>query len=78
MRRDIAITGEMTLTGRILPVGGIREKLLAASRAGVTKVLLPQKNIDDVGTLSADVTEQLQIEFVNGIDELIEKVLVES
>lgn len=76
VRRNVAITGEITLTGRILPVGGIREKMLAARRAGVARVLLPQKNIEDVGTLSSDVTEQLQIEFVTRIDELIEQVLV--
>lgn len=78
VRRDVAITGEMTLTGRILPVGGIREKLLAASRAGVTKVLLPQKNFEDVEILSSDVTELLQVEFVHGIDDLVEQVFTAS
>ena len=76
VRRNVAITGEMTLTGRILPVGGIREKLLAASRAGVTTALLPQRNIEDVETLSSDVTEHLKVEFVNRIDDLLEKVFV--
>lgn len=75
-RRRVAITGEMTLTGRILPVGGIREKLLAARAAGVSEVLLPLHNQEDIDTLSADVTDQLCIELVDSIDEkLINKVL---
>ncbi|MCB2180922.1 MAG: endopeptidase La [Desulfobulbaceae bacterium] len=77
VRRNVAITGEMTLTGRILPVGGIREKLLAAGTAGVTDVLLPHKNEEDIETLSEDVTGQLHIELVDAVDDqLINKVLV--
>ena len=78
VRRNVAITGEMTLTGRILPVGGIREKLLAAGRAGVTKVLLPQRNQEDLKILPPDVTENIHVEYVNELDELLEQVLIQS
>ncbi len=76
VHRDVAITGEMTLTGLILPVGGIREKLLAASSAGVSKVLLPFKNKEDVDILSSDVIGHLQIVLVSAIEELIDHVLI--
>lgn len=76
IRSDVAITGELTLTGQILPVGGIREKLLAASTAGVTKVFLPKRNKEDVESLSSDVTADIQIELTETIDTLIDQVLV--
>jgi ATP-dependent Lon protease len=74
-RRDIAITGELTLTGRILPVGGIKEKLLAARQAGATTVILPQKNRIDAETLSADVKSGLEIVHVENIADIVERVL---
>ena len=75
VRRNVAITGEMTLTGEILAVGGVREKILAASSAGVTKVLLPAKNKEDVEVLSSDVTGHLEIILVGAVEELIKHVL---
>lgn len=72
VRRHVAITGEITLTGQILPVGGIREKLLAASSAGVSKVLLPLNNKEDIETLSSDVVNQLEIVLVDSIDDILE------
>jgi ATP-dependent Lon protease len=76
-RRDIAITGELTLTGRILPVGGIKEKLLAARQAGATTVILPQKNRIDAETLSADVKRGLEIVHVENIADIVERVLTD-
>ena len=75
VRRHVAITGEITLTGQILPVGGIREKLLAASSAGVSKVLLPLNNKEDIETLSPDVVNQLEIILVDSIDDILEHFL---
>jgi ATP-dependent Lon protease len=75
-RRDVAISGELTLSGRILPVGGIKEKILAARRAGVQEVILPLKNKVDIENLPEEVKAGLKIEFIDRIDEIVEKVLV--
>jgi ATP-dependent Lon protease len=74
-RRDVALSGEMTLSGRILPVSGIREKLLAAKRAGVRCVLLPLANKEEVEALSADVTEGLEVVLVSHAGEVVNRVL---
>jgi len=74
-RRDVAITGEMTLTGQLLPVGGIREKVIAAARGGVTKVLLPTRNDEEVATLSDDIKNSLQLQLVGTVPEMIESIL---
>ncbi len=71
----MALTGEMTLSGRILPISGIREKILAAKRAGVRCVLLPQANRDVVESLDADVTEGIDVALVNNADEVVNRVL---
>ncbi|MDD2463558.1 MAG: endopeptidase La [Desulfobulbus sp.] len=77
-RRDVALTGEMTLTGRILPVSGIREKVLAAKRAGVQTVVLPYANREVVEALDGDVSEGLQIVLVSNVHEIIEHLFVTS
>lgn len=77
-KRDVAMTGEMTLSGRILPISGIREKLLAAQRAGMKRVLLPQANQEEVDSLPADVKEGFAITFVATGDEVVPYVLVEG
>jgi ATP-dependent Lon protease len=74
-RRDVAVTGEMTLTGQLLPVGGIREKLIAAARGGVSMVLLPQRNEEDLAGLSPDVKNSLQLRLVASIPAMIDTVL---
>lgn len=74
-RRDVALTGEMTLSGRILPISGIREKILAAKRAGVRCVVLPQANKEEVEALAADVTEGLELLLVANADEIVDTVL---
>jgi len=71
-RRDVALTGEMTLTGRILPVSGIREKVLAAKRAGVQLVLLPRANKEEVEALEGDVMEGMRLQLVANAGEIIE------
>jgi ATP-dependent Lon protease len=73
--RTVAITGEMTLTGQVLPVGGIREKLLAGVRTGCVKVVLPAKNQEDVTSLSDDVTGHLELVYVDTLDEAIPHLL---
>jgi ATP-dependent Lon protease len=75
-RRDVAMTGEMTLSGRILPIGGIREKLLAAQRAGIRTVLLPLANREEVDILPADVLERIEVVLVENADEVIPRVLL--
>jgi ATP-dependent Lon protease len=74
-RRDVALTGEMTLSGRILPISGIREKILAARRAGVRCVLLPEANREEVRALDPDVTEGLEIVLVANAGEVVDHVL---
>ncbi len=74
--RNVSITGEMTLTGQVLPVGGIREKILAGVRTGCVKVVLPAKNREDVVSLNSDVTGQLELVYVDTLEEAIEHMLV--
>ncbi|MBW6471831.1 MAG: endopeptidase La [Anaerolineaceae bacterium] len=76
VRKDVALTGEITLRGRILPVGGIREKILAAHRAGITKIFIPVKNEKDLVDLSKKVRKQLDIVLVKHMDDVIEEVLL--
>jgi len=74
-RRDVAISGELTLSGRILPVGGIKEKILAARRAGVKTVILPAQNRVDLEDLGEDVRGDIEIHLVERVDDMIDKVL---
>jgi ATP-dependent Lon protease len=77
-RRDVALTGEMTLTGRILPVSGIREKILAAKRAGVQIVLLPAANREVIEALERDVVEGLQLVLVSNVNEIVDYIFVQG
>ncbi len=76
IRRDIAMTGEITLRGNVLPVGGIKEKVLAARRAGVKKVVLPAANKKDLKDIPKKVKKELEFILVEDINELFETVLV--
>ena len=76
VRSDLAMTGEITLRGRVLPIGGLKEKLLAARKAGIKMVLVPDKNRPDVEELDAEVTQKLDIRFVNNMDQVLEYALV--
>ncbi len=75
-RRDVALTGELTLSGRILPVSGIREKILAAQRAGVHTVVFPQKNAVDLNSLEEEAREGLEIVLADDLQSLIGLVLL--
>ena len=76
--RDVGMTGEITLRGRILPIGGLKEKLLAAKRAGLKKVVLPLKNKKDVGEVPEAITKGLELVFVENIEELLPHTLERS
>ncbi|UTW57510.1 endopeptidase La [Kordiimonas sp. SCSIO 12603] len=76
VRKDIAMTGEMTLRGRVLPIGGLKEKLLAALRGGVSKVLIPKDNEKDLAEIPENVKKGLEIVAVSTIDEVLEHALV--
>jgi len=73
--RTVAMTGEITLRGRVLPVGGIKEKVLAAHRAGIKTIVLPEENTKDLEEVPQKVKDQLCFVFVNTMDEVIERTL---
>ncbi len=75
VKKNVAMTGEITLRGAVLPVGGIKEKLLAAHRAGITEVLLPKRNERDLEDVPADVRSDLTIHLVSRIEEILPLVL---
>ncbi len=77
VRRDIAMTGEITLRGRVLPIGGLKEKLLAALRGGFKTVLIPQDNAKDLADIPDNVKRNLEIIPVTTLDEVLEKALAE-
>ena len=70
-RQDVAMTGEITLRGRVLPVGGVREKLLAAARGGMRAVILPEANRADLEDLSLDEIGDLKLYFVTQVEEAL-------
>jgi len=76
VRHDLAMSGEITLRGKILPVGGIKEKVLAAYRAGIAEVILPEGNKKDLPEIPAEVRAKLTITFVSGAAEAIERALI--
>ena len=75
VRADLAMTGEITLRGRVLPIGGLKEKLLAAKNAGIQAVLVPKENIADVEELSSEITKGLEIIPVETMEEVLKKAL---
>lgn len=78
VKPDLAMTGEITLSGLVLPVGGIKEKLLAAHRAGMKQVLLPKDNGSDLSKLPAEVTEALDLILVERVEQVLEHALPKS
>lgn len=78
VKRDWAMTGEITLRGRVLPIGGVKEKVLAAHRSGVTHVILPQENEPDLDDVPANVRRHLDFVLVDHIDKVFEHVLAEA
>jgi ATP-dependent Lon protease len=77
VRRDVAMTGEITLRGRVLPIGGFKEKVLAAHRAGIKSFYAPEKNRKDLVDVSRKVQRQLDIQFIERMDEVLDHVLME-
>jgi ATP-dependent Lon protease len=75
-KRSTALTGELTLSGRILPVGGVKDKILAAHRAGVLSVVFPAKNNGDIEEIPEEVKERLEIITLEDLGEIIERVLI--
>jgi ATP-dependent Lon protease len=73
---DVAMTGEITLRGKVLPVGGIKEKVLAAKRAGIRRVVVPEKNRRDVEEIREELLEGLELEYVGTIDEALGRTLL--
>ncbi len=76
MRHDISLTGEVTLTGRVLPVGGVKEKVLAARQAGIKTIVLPQRNQADLQEIPAEAKADLQFHFVADVKDAIDLVLL--
>jgi ATP-dependent Lon protease len=76
IRRDVGLTGEITLRGRILPVGGIREKALAARRVGIRQFILPKKNENDLSEIPKKLRQDLDFVFVERMHEILDVVLL--
>jgi ATP-dependent Lon protease len=76
VRRDVAMTGEITLRGKVLPIGGVKEKLLAAHRIGVTTIVLPRENEKDLADVPKNVLDTVNVELVEHIDEVLKIALV--
>ena len=75
VRAEVGMTGEVSLTGRVLPIGGVKQKLLAAQRAGLTEVYLPQRNEPDLDDVPADVLEALKVHIVSDVREILATAL---
>ena len=76
VRKDIAMTGEITLRGKVLPVGGIKEKVLAAHRAGIRKVLLPADNKADIDDIPEKVRNEIEFVLISNAKDALDQVLV--
>ncbi len=76
VRRDVAMTGEITLRGKVLPIGGVKEKLLAAHRAGIKTFILPEKNRKDLHEVPQEVKDAMELVLVKHIDEVLDKALL--
>ena len=74
-RRDVAMTGEITLRGKVLPIGGVKEKVLAAHRAGVKKIVLPRDNEKDLADIPKNVLDSLDLHLVSTMDEVLKIAL---
>ena len=75
VRSAVGMTGEVTLQGRVLPIGGVKQKVLAAHRADLTEIILPARNEADLDDLPEPVREAITIHLVSGLDELLEIAL---
>jgi ATP-dependent Lon protease len=75
VRSEVGMTGEVTLNGRVLPIGGAKQKLLAAQRAGLTEVFLPQRNEPDLDEVPADVLDAVQVHLVGDVLDIVRTAL---
>jgi ATP-dependent Lon protease len=78
VRRDVAMTGEVTLRGRVLPIGGVKDKLLAAHRSGLTTFILPRKNLRDLDEIPRDVLETVEVVPVDNVGEVLARALTDA
>lgn len=76
VRHDIAMTGELTLQGKVLPIGGLKEKMLAAKRAGIHKLIVPEENRESIAEFSAEILSGMDITFVTDVSQVLEKVVM--
>jgi ATP-dependent Lon protease len=75
VRREVAMTGEITLRGRVLPIGGVKEKLLAAHRIGITTIILPRENEKDLADIPKNVLDAVTVQLVENVDEVLKIAL---
>jgi ATP-dependent Lon protease len=78
VRRDVAMTGEVTLRGRVLPIGGVKDKLLAAHRSGLTTFILPRKNIRDLDEIPREVLDAVEVVPVDNVGEVLQRALIDE
>jgi len=78
VRRSVAMTGEITLRGRVLPIGGVKEKVLGAHRAGITDVILPRENARDLEDVPEEARTALRFHFADTLDDVLRVALVDQ
>jgi len=78
IKNDVAMTGEMSLRGRVLPIGGLKEKLLAATRSGIKTVLVPSENKRELSEVPENIKEKLDIKLISNIDEALDYALTKK
>lgn len=78
VRKDVAMTGEMTLRGKVLAIGGVKEKVLAAHRAGSRVIILPEENRKDIDDIPANIRKELEFHLVSHLDDVLALALVKD
>ena len=78
VRKDVAMTGEITLRGKVLPIGGLKDKALAAMRAGIENIIIPEQNRKDLEDIPAPLRKKMKFFFVKHVDEVLAEALVRS
>ncbi|MDZ4181997.1 MAG: S16 family serine protease, partial [Candidatus Cloacimonadaceae bacterium] len=78
VRHDIAMTGEVTLVGKVLPIGGLKEKILVAKRAGIRQFILFKENMESLSDFPADILDGMDITYVDEVKEVLAKVLIDN